>query len=229
MAVNSFYTKEELQNLGFKSIGADVLLSKKASIYGVENISIGNNVRIDDFVILSGHITIGNHIHISAGSILMAKKEGIYLEDFSAVSIGCKILGSSDDFRGDALVGPCVPMEYRKVISKPIRLEKFSLLGCNSTILPGGSLAEGVSVGASSLVIRPTKPWGVYFGIPARRIMERNKNILDLEKEFLTSKAQLDYQKNPMGGGDNKTLGDPHSFNTSYSHPLFPTPSSKVA
>lgn len=201
MAISNFYTKEELQNLGFKSVGENVLLSKKSSIYGAENISIGNNVRIDDFVILSGYITIGNYVHISASSILLSKEEGIFISDFSCVSIGCKVLGSSDDFKGNALVGPCIPMEYRKVVSKPIRLEKFSLLGCGSTILPGGYLAEGVSVGASSLITHPTKPWGVYFGIPAKRMMERNKNILDLEKQFLAAKSQLDYQENPMGGG----------------------------
>lgn len=222
LAINNFYTKEELQNLGFKSIGKNVLLSKKSSIYGAENISIGNDVRIDDFVILSGSITIGNYVHISASSILLSKEEGIFIDDFSCVSVGCKILGSSDDFKGDALVGPCIPMEYRKVTSKPIRLERFSLLGCGSSILPGGSLAEGVSVGASSLIIRPTKAWGVYFGIPAKRIMERNKNILNLEKELLASKGQLDYQKNPMGGGDRETLISSNlqnisSFNHSYS------------
>lgn len=199
--MNSFYKTKELQALGFKSLGNNILLSKKASIYGAENISIGNNVRIDDFVILSGHITIGNYVHISASSILLSKEEGIFIEDFSSISVGCKVLGSSDDFKGDALVGSCVKMEYRKITSKPIRLESHSLLGCGSIILPGGSLAEGVSVGASSLIIRKTKPWGIYFGIPAKRMMERNKNILKLEKEFLASEGILDYQRKPMGGG----------------------------
>lgn len=204
--MNSFYKTKELQKLGFKSLGKNILLSKKASIYGAENISIGNNVRIDDFVILSGCITIGNYVHVSASSILLSKEEGIFIEDFCALSVGCKVLGSSDDFKGEALVGPCIKMEYRKIISKPIRLGKHSLLGCGSIILPGGNLAEGVSVGASSLIIRETKPWGVYFGIPAKRMMERNKNILKLEKEFLASEGILDYQQKPMGGGDKEGI-----------------------
>lgn len=52
--MNSFYTEAELKELGLKSFGKSVLLSKKVSIYGAKNISIGNNVRIDDFCILSG-------------------------------------------------------------------------------------------------------------------------------------------------------------------------------
>ncbi|PAF43769.1 galactoside O-acetyltransferase [Helicobacter sp. 11S03491-1] len=195
----SFYTQEELQNLNFKSIGKNVLISKKASIYQAQNISIKSNVRIDDFVILSGHIEIGNYVHISTGSVLMCKEEGIYIEDFASVSIHSKILGSSDDFLGNGLVGPCVDEKYRRITSKPIVLGKYSLLGCNSIILPGGSLAEGVSVGALSLVSRPTKSWGVYFGIPARRILERKKEILKLEEEFLSQKSQ-------RGGGQVKLI-----------------------
>ena len=33
-----FYTKEQLNEMGFKSIGENVLISDKSSIYGVKNI-----------------------------------------------------------------------------------------------------------------------------------------------------------------------------------------------
>ena len=56
--MNSFYTVEELGKIGFKKLGKNVLISKKSSIYTPENISIGDNVRIDDFTILSGTIEI---------------------------------------------------------------------------------------------------------------------------------------------------------------------------
>ena len=52
----SFYKKEDLYKLGLKDLGKNVFISKKCSIYTPENISIGDNVRIDDFCILSGHI-----------------------------------------------------------------------------------------------------------------------------------------------------------------------------
>ena len=45
----SFYSESELKRLGFKSVGKNVLLSRKSSIYLPEKITIGNNVRIDDF------------------------------------------------------------------------------------------------------------------------------------------------------------------------------------
>ena len=61
-----FYSESELKNLGFKKIGSNVLISKKASLYGVSQMEIGDNVRIDDFCILSGNIMLGSNIHISA-------------------------------------------------------------------------------------------------------------------------------------------------------------------
>ena len=60
----SFYSEEELQQMGFAHVGHDVMISRKASIYGASNIWIGNHVRVDDFCVLSGKITFGNYIHV---------------------------------------------------------------------------------------------------------------------------------------------------------------------
>ena len=76
----SFYSREELSVLGFHSIGENCKISRKASFYSIQNISIGNNVRIDDYCILSGHIKLGNNIHISAYVALYGAK-GIEFED----------------------------------------------------------------------------------------------------------------------------------------------------
>ena len=46
----SFYSEEELQQMGFAHVGHDVMISRKASIYGASNIWIGNHVRVDDFL-----------------------------------------------------------------------------------------------------------------------------------------------------------------------------------
>ena len=62
----STYSQDELFAFGFKSIGKNVLISRKASIYGADKIEIGNNVRIDDFCVLSSGddgFLIGNNIH----------------------------------------------------------------------------------------------------------------------------------------------------------------------
>jgi galactoside O-acetyltransferase len=48
-------------------------------------------------------------------------------------------------------------------------------------------LGEGVAVGAHSMVTKSCEPWGIYLGVPAKRITQRRKKILDLEKRFLES------------------------------------------
>lgn len=64
--MNDFYSEKELKKMKFKRIGKNVQISKKSSIYSPDKIEIGNNVRIDDFAILSGNIIIGDFVHISA-------------------------------------------------------------------------------------------------------------------------------------------------------------------
>ena len=35
-----------------------------------------------------------------------------------------------------------------------------------------------------SLINRSTEPWGIYAGVPARRIRERSRELLELCREF---------------------------------------------
>lgn len=46
-------TREEIEQMGFASVGNNVFISTKASFYGTSKIHIGNNVRIDDFCVIS--------------------------------------------------------------------------------------------------------------------------------------------------------------------------------
>ena len=68
-----YYETEELKTFGFLSIGDDVEISKTCNIVGLENISIGNNVRIDPFTTIVSSkkekIVIGSNIHIGLSLI----------------------------------------------------------------------------------------------------------------------------------------------------------------
>lgn len=182
--MNSFYLQEELDQMGFRSLGTNVLISRKASIYGAKNISIGDHVRIDDFCILSGKITLGSYIHISAYTALFAGDAGIVLKDFSGISSRCAVYAITDDYSGAAMANAMVPDAYRHVISGQVVLEKHALVGSGCTVLPGVCVGEGSAVGCMSLVNRSLEPWGIYAGIPCRRLKDRSKEMLRLEKEM---------------------------------------------
>ena len=53
----AYLTEDELKTLGFKSLGENVKISDKASIYDAHNIQIGDNSRIDDFCVISGNVS----------------------------------------------------------------------------------------------------------------------------------------------------------------------------
>jgi len=187
MLDNSFYTKEELMSLGFKSVGEYVYVSKKASIYGIEKISIGNNVRIDDFCIISGKVTLGSNIHISAYCALYGGADGIFMEDYSGISARTTIYALTDDFGGEYMTGVMVDNNFRNVISGAVVLEKYVQLGANCVVLPGLTIKEGTVVGAMSLVNSTLESWGIYAGCPCRLVRPRKKDLLTFIK---TDKSQ---------------------------------------
>lgn len=182
-----FLTEKEIEKLGFKKVGKNVLISDKCSIYNAKNIEIGSNVRIDDFVILSageGGIKIGDHIHIACYASLIGKGE-IIVEDFSGISSRVTILSSSDDFSGNFLIGPCISSDFTNVKSEKVHLMKNSVIGTGSTVLPGVTLFEGAAVGAMSLIKKDVEAFSIVFGVPAKKVKNRSVKISDLEVEFL--------------------------------------------
>ena len=178
--MTSFYSEEELKEMGFKSIGSNVLISRKASIYGIKNISVGNNVRIDDFCILSGHLTIGSHIHISAYVALYGSM-GIEMEDYTGISPRSTIYSAMDDFSGNFLIGPIHDKTLTNVSGGKVTLKRFSQIGCNSVIFPNLTIGEGTIVGAMTLVNKSLSPWGIYCGTPVKFLKPRDKGLLKLD------------------------------------------------
>lgn len=179
--MSSFYSKKELAELGLKSYGTNVLISKKSSIYSPMLISLGNNVRIDDFCILSGNIIIGNNVHISAYSALYGTN-GIEFKDYSGCSARTTIYSAMDDFSGDYLIGPMNLKGTTNVKGGKVVICKYVQLGAHCLVFPNVTINEGSVVGALSLVTKDIPEWSIYVGIPARKLRERKKGLLDLIK-----------------------------------------------
>lgn len=188
---NSFYSMEELKDMGFKSIGADLSISKKASFYGVENISIGSHVRIDDFCILSGEISIGDYIHIAAYSALYGSDAGIQINEFANISSRVCIYAVTDDYSGESMTSPMIPDKYKNLQKTPVYIGRHAIIGSGSVILPGSEIGEGCAVGSLSLIKNALDAWWIYAGIPAKKLKERSKGLLEKEKEWKTCKIPI--------------------------------------
>lgn len=174
--------------MGFKKVGNDVQIARNATLIGIENITLGNNVRIDGYTVVSagrGEVRLGNFIHIANGCHLVCAG-GIEFYDFSGIAHGVKIYSASDDYTGIGLTNPTVPQEMTRINFGKVTFRKHVIVGANSVILPGVTLSEGVAVGALSLVAVNLPEWGIYSGNPIKRIRDRSKNILELEQELIT-------------------------------------------
>lgn len=183
----AFLTEAQLAAMGFASLGSNVLISDKASFYGANRIQIGNNVRIDDFCVLSagdGGIDIGNYIHIAVYSSLIGAGK-ITLSDFCNISSRVAIYSSNDNYSGEYMTNPMVPARYTNVTHDNVFLGKHVIIGCGSVVLPGVTLHEGVAIGALSLVTKNCEAFGVYIGSPAKRIKNRKQDLLEHEARLL--------------------------------------------
>jgi acetyltransferase-like isoleucine patch superfamily enzyme len=187
MLKSTYLTEEDLKDYGFKSIGKNVRISSDSRIYGQENISIGNNVRIDDFAILSavnGYITIGNYVHITRNSHLSGF-QGIEINDFCSMAANTVIYSATDDYSGDYLTNQAIPQKYTRHFGGPVIIGKHVIIGSSCTIIGPCTIGEGCSLGVLTFARNELLPWGVYAGVPCRRIKERRKGLLELERRFL--------------------------------------------
>lgn len=181
----AYLTQSQLDVLGFKALGKNVKISDKAAIYNPEQIAIGDNSRIDDFCIVSGKVSIGSFCHITPMCLVAGGTPGITLDDFCTLAYGVKIFSQSDDYSGETMVNSLIPKKFKKELFAAVSLGRQTIVGAGATIMPGVHLAEGCSVGAMALLTKSTQPWGIYAGIPAKRLKERKRDLLQLEQQFL--------------------------------------------
>ncbi|MBF0425973.1 MAG: acyltransferase [Magnetococcales bacterium] len=181
-----YWPEEVLRHAGFRSLGREVRVHQRASLYCVENISLGDRVRIDDFalVVATGFLTMGRHAY-AANYCYLGATAGITLEDYVTLAPGVRIFTSSEDYSGTFMTNPTMPANVLGRIQAPVVLRRHAIVGSNSVILPGCELGEGAAVGALSLVRESLEPWGIYAGVPARRIGERKQDLLQLERQLM--------------------------------------------
>lgn len=187
-----FLTPREVRGLGLAGCGRHVLIRKTARLVDPEMITLGDNIVIDDFAIIygGGGVTLEGHNHIGTYGALFGRA-GIVMEAFSGTAPRVSIFSESDDYSGRSMTNPTVPDEFKpKFKLGKVRIGRHVIVGANSTILPSCTVAEGCAVGAYSLVTGALEPWGVYAGVPAKRVSERAKDVLDLEKKYRGEASQ---------------------------------------
>ena len=83
------------------------------------------------------------------------------------------------------MTNPMVPDEFKDVESRPVYIGKHVIIGSTSIVLPGVNVAEGSSFGSFSFINSDSEPWSINVGIPARKIKNRSRNVIKLERDML--------------------------------------------
>lgn len=175
-----YYRAEELRALGFARVGEGTCVARNCTIVGLENIYLGDAVRIDGYTTIiadKGLVRIGSHVHICSSSVLGARG-GIEIGDFSSLSHGVKILSAIDDFSGELMTNSTLPEELVRIQVAPIRLGKHVPVGTGAILLPGSVLETGAAISAMSVVVGTVPEWMICGGNPAKPIRPRSRNLL---------------------------------------------------
>jgi len=137
---------------------------------------IGDFSVVDDFVKIkhvggSGHITMGCHCYINSGTVIYSGN-GVSLGNGVLVGPNCNLVPTNhayNDLKVHIRMQGFLPSKGGIVIEDDV------WLGANVTVLDGACIGEGCVVGANSLVKGRLDRYGIYAGVPARKIGQRGE------------------------------------------------------
>ena len=193
-ALGLFLRKKLYPSL-FKECGRGVIFGRNLTIRNAKNLTLGDQVVIDDDCVLDARgagdegVKIGRGTILNRGVSVQAKigpvhigeecdigmhsdihaQGGVYIGDQVVLGGGAKISGGV--FQIDRSEGD--DREQDRSTRGPIRIDSKCLVGMGSSFLDGVHVGEGVVLGAKSLVLKDLPPYTVAAGSPAKVLRER--------------------------------------------------------
>jgi acetyltransferase-like isoleucine patch superfamily enzyme len=179
----------------FRQTGSGIIIGKGVAVRHPGRISLGNQVAIDDYVLLDASgagadgVRLGNQVIVSRNCIIQGKggsvdigdktdigantlitsANGIYLEPSVLIAGNCYIGGSR--YHTERLDQPI--MEQGWYSRGPVRIGTGTWLGAGVVVLDGVQIGKGCIIGAGSLVTRDLPDYVIAFGTPAQIVRSR--------------------------------------------------------
>jgi acetyltransferase-like isoleucine patch superfamily enzyme len=146
-------------------------IAKTAKLHDRDHITLAERVYIKDFCVFDpwgGRIEIGEHTYIGPFCVIYGCTAVIIGRD---VMVGPQTIIASGNHEIRHLEKPMC--EYPLTTKGPIVVEDDVWIGANCVICDGVTLGKGCVIGAGAVVTRSTEPYGIYTGIPAKKIGSR--------------------------------------------------------
>lgn len=176
-------------------LGENFNLELHAPQNGHTYLSIGEKSMIDSSFVFeteSGHISVGNRVHIGGGTQLISR-DGITIGNDVIIAWNCTIYDHNShsvlwEQRKDDVTlewesaksgnSPLCNKNWSVVKSAPIHICDKAWLGFGVTVLKGVTIGEGAVVAAGSVVTKDVPPYTVVGGNPAAVIRTLDYNTI---------------------------------------------------
>jgi len=180
----------------FQSIGHKVVFGRNVTIRHAHKIRLGNNVILDDHVVIDAKgnanigITIGNNIYIGRNTIIYCKNGNITIEDDANISSNCQILSANSISVGhDTVIGAFSYLlsggEYDYTDTEHTFAQQSGMntkgeltigadcwLSARVTVLDAASIGQRCVIGAGAVVVEPIPAKSLAVGVPAKVIKQ---------------------------------------------------------
>ncbi|WP_216843750.1 acyltransferase [Phytoactinopolyspora alkaliphila] len=160
------------QGISQVTLASDVTIYPWCFVQGAGQVTLAEQVELFPNTYLStgspdGLIHIGRKTHLAAGCALYGGRK-ITLGAYCGVAAHVVLTSVEHDTRRHAR-----PMVLSPSTGRPVSIADDVWIGATATVTPGTFVAEGCIIGAGAVVTRDTEPYGIYGGVPARRLRER--------------------------------------------------------
>ena len=188
------YLRQKFYPSLFKKAGRHVVFGRHLALRWPQRITLGDDVLIDEYAMLSifgrgdEHIHIGDGVLIGRRSVVKCRLGSLQIGDHTNVGMDCRIASTSTVIIGEycLFAGKCyiggaqhrydrrdIPITLQPLNSRGVVIEDDVWLGANVCVNDGVKIGKGAVVGAGAVVTKDIPPYTVAAGVPARVIKER--------------------------------------------------------
>ncbi len=156
------------KNINNVKLGSNVKIFDFVNLYGC---SIDDNSKVGAFVEIQKNVTIGKNCKISSHSFIC---EGVHIED--NVFIGHNVTFINDKHPHATNNDGSLQTEADWAVIET-RVKKGASIGSSATILCGVTIGENAIVGAGAVVTKDVPPDTVVAGVPAKVLKQSKMNL----------------------------------------------------